>query len=166
MRSTGEVLGLAASFGLAYFKSQEAATPPLPVSGTVFISVTDRDKPALVEVARKFQELGFKLTATQGTQDFLQSHGVKCDRSFKLHEFKRPHIVDEIMSRAIALVINTPIGKAGKFDDSYIRKAAIKYKVPYVTTIAAARAAVVGIAESRTDRAAVKSLQEYHAEIR
>ncbi len=165
MRSTGEVLGLAATFGLAYFKSQDAASPALPTAGTVFISVTDRDKPAILEVARKFQELGFRIKATGGTHDFLEKHGVKSDRSFKIHEFQRPHIADEIMSREIALIINTPIGRAGKVDDSYIRKAAIKYKVPYVTTAAAARAAATGIAESRTGRAAVKSLQSYHAGI-
>ncbi|ACB77805.1 carbamoyl-phosphate synthase large subunit [Opitutus terrae] len=166
MRSTGEVLGLAPTFGLAYFKSQEAATPPLPTKGTVFISVVDADKAAILGVACKFQELGFRIKATDGTHTFLQQHGVKSERSFKIHEIKRPNIADEIMSGEIALVINTPVGKASKFDDSYIRKAAIKYKVPYVTTVAAARAAVVGIAESRAGRSEVKSLQAYHAAIR
>jgi len=166
MRSTGEVLGMAPTFGLAYFKAQEAASPPLPTKGTVFISVIDAEKPAILGVARKFQELGFRIKATQGTHEFFQKHGVKSERSFKLHEFQRPNIVDEITSREIALIINTPIGKAGKFDDGYIRKAAIKYKVPCVTTTAAARAAVVGIAEYRTGRTGVKSLQSYHADIR
>jgi carbamoyl-phosphate synthase large subunit len=162
MRSTGEVLGMAPSFGLAYFKAQEAAQPALPSQGTVLISVTDKDKPAILEVARKFQELGFQIKATKGTCDFLEEHGVKCERSLKIHEFQRPNIEDEIKSRAFDLVINTPVGKASKFDDAYIRKAAIKHKVPYVTTIAAARASVLGIAESRTGRTGVKSLQEYH----
>jgi carbamoyl-phosphate synthase large subunit len=166
MRSTGEVLGMATSFGLAYFKAQEAAGPPLPTQGTVFISVSDAEKPKTLPIARRCQELGFRLTATKGTQDYLAAHGVKCERSFKLHEFQRPNIVDEITSGLIALVINTPIGRAGKYDDAYIRKAAIKHKVPYATTTAAARAAVVGIAESRTGRAGVKSLQSYHADIR
>jgi carbamoyl-phosphate synthase large subunit len=166
MRSTGEVLGMAPTFGLAYFKAQAAASPSLPTAGTVFISVTDAEKPKLLPVARRFQELGFRLTATEGTRDYLTRHGVKCERSYKLHEFQRPNIVDQITSREIALVINTPIGRTGKFDDAYIRKAAIKYKVPYVTTTAAARAAAIGIAEYRTGRAAVKSLQEYHADIR
>jgi len=165
MRSTGEVLGLAATFGLAYFKAEEAAQPPLPQSGTVFISVTDKDKTSIMEVARKFQELGFRLKATNGTCRYLQTHGVACERSFKLHEHQRPHIVDEIKSGEIQLVINTPIGKAGKFDDAYIRQAAIKYKIPYLTTVAAARAAVLGIAEYRSGRAAVKSLQSYHRDI-
>jgi carbamoyl-phosphate synthase large subunit len=166
MRSTGEVLGMAPTFGLAYFKAQEAASPPLPTEGTVFISVTDAEKPRILPVARRFQELGFRITATKGTHEYLGAQGIKCERSFKLHEFQRPNIVDEITSRLIALVINTPIGRAGKFDDAYIRKAAIKYKVPYVTTTAAARAASIGIAEYRTGRASVKSLQAYHADIR
>jgi carbamoyl-phosphate synthase large subunit len=165
MRSTGEVLGLAPTFGLAYYKSQEAAGGPLPTQGTVFLSVTDRDKPQILDVARRFQELGFRLKATEGTCEFLRNHGVPCERSFKLHEYQRPNIVDEIKSKEIALVINTPIGKEGKFDDAYIRQAAIKYKVPYVTTAAAARASAVGIAEYRAGRAGVKSLQSYHRDI-
>jgi carbamoyl-phosphate synthase large subunit len=166
MRSTGEVLGMAPSFGLAYFKAEEAAQPPLPLQGTVLISVTDRDKPLLLTVARQFQELGFRLKATEGTCEFLQRQGVKCERSFKIHEYQRPNIVDEIKSREIDLVINTPIGKASAVDDAYIRKAAIKYKIPYVTTAAAARASVLGIAASRAGRSGVKSLQSYHQDIR
>jgi carbamoyl-phosphate synthase large subunit len=166
MRSTGEVLGLAPTFGLAYFKAQEAAGPPLPTKGTVLISVTDREKPAILAVARQFQELGFRIKATHGTHEFFLQNGVKSERSFKLHEIHRPNIVDEITSREIALVINTPIGRTGKHDDGYIRKTAIKYKVPYATTAAAARAAVVGIAEYRAGRTGVKSLQRYHADIR
>jgi carbamoyl-phosphate synthase large subunit len=166
MRSTGEVLGMARTFGLAYFKAQEAANSPLPTRGTVFISVVDSDKPAILEVAQKFQELGFRIKATNGTHAFLSENGVKSERSFKIHEITRPNIGDEIMSREISLVINTPVGKASKFDDSYIRKMAIKYKVPYITTTAAAKAAVLGIAESRQGRAEVKSLQSYHAAIR
>ncbi|MDD3179898.1 MAG: carbamoyl-phosphate synthase large subunit [Opitutaceae bacterium] len=165
MRSTGEVLGMAPTFGLAYFKSQEAASPSLPTAGTVFISVTDPEKPRILAAARRFQELGFRIKATDGTHAYLSRHGVKSERSYKLHEFQRPNIVDEITSREIALIINTPVGRAEKSDNAYIRKAAIKYKVPYITTTAAARAAVVGIAEYRTGRAGVKSLQEYHADI-
>ncbi len=166
MRSTGEVLGMAPSFGLAYFKSQEAALAALPQKGTVFISVTDKDKPAILETARKFQELGFRIKATNGTHKFLNEHGVKAELSYKIHEHQRPNIADEIKSREIDLIINTPTGKLGALDDAYIRKAAIKYKVPYVTTAAAARASVQGIAECRAGRTAVKSLQEYHREIR
>jgi carbamoyl-phosphate synthase large subunit len=166
MRSTGEVLGMAPSFGLAYFKAQEAAGSPLPTKGAVFISVSDREKPPMLDVARRFQELGFQIKATEGTFESLQAGGVKCERSFKLHEHQRPNIVDEIKSKAISLIINTPVGKASAVDDGYIRKAAIKYKVPYITTAAAARASVLGIAESRTGRAAVKSLQSYHQDIK
>jgi len=165
MRSTGEVLGMAASYGMAYFKAQEAAQPPLPLQGTVFISVADRDKPEILETARQFQELGFKLKATNGTLAFLAKNGVRAERSYKFHEPQRPNIVDEIKSKEIHLVINTPAGKASKTDDAYIRKAAIKYKIPYVTTAAAARAAVHGIRDRRMGRGAVKSLQEYHRDI-
>ena len=166
MRSTGEVLGMAPTFGLAYFKAQEAAQSPLPLEGTVFISVTDNDKPFILEAARKFQELGFRIKATSGTCAFLQQNSVKAELSYKVHEPNRPNIVDEIKSREIQLIINTPIGKMSATDDAYIRQAAIKYKIPYVTTSAAARASVVGIAEYRSGRAGVKSLQAYHQDIR
>jgi carbamoyl-phosphate synthase large subunit len=165
MRSTGEVLGLAPSFGLAYFKAEEAAQPALPLQGTVFISVSDKDKPAILEVARQFLALGFRIKATNGTHQFLQANQVQAELSSKIHEHQRPNIVDEIKSKEIDLVINTPIGKASAVDDAYIRKAAIKYKVPYITTTAAARAAAVGIAAWREGRAGVKSLQEYHKDL-
>jgi carbamoyl-phosphate synthase large subunit len=166
MRSTGEVLGMAPTFGLAYFKAQEAATPPLPPQGTVFISVTDKDKPTIVNVARIFQELGFRIKATNGTHKYLEQHGVKSELSYKIHEHQRPNIEDEIKSRAIDLIINTPTGKVGAVDDAYIRKTAIKYKIPYVTTAAAASASVQGISECRAGKAEVKSLQDYHRDIR
>jgi len=166
MRSTGEVLGMAPSFGLAYFKAQQAAIPALPLEGTVFMSVTDRDKPALLEVARKFQALGFRIKATNGTWEFLTQRGVKAELSYKIHEHQRPDIADEIKSREIQLIINTPIGKHSQFDDAYIRKAAIKYKVPYITTITAARASAQGIEAARSGFGSVKSLQSYHREIR
>jgi carbamoyl-phosphate synthase large subunit len=166
MRSTGEVLGMAPSFGLAYFKAQEAALSPLPLNGTVFISVADREKAAILEAARQFQELGFRIKATSGTRQFLQQNGVKSELSYKIHEHQRPNIGDEIKSKEIHLIINTPRGKTGQFDDAYIRKAAVKYKVPFLTTAAAARASAVGIAECRAGRAGVKSLQSYHQDIR
>jgi carbamoyl-phosphate synthase large subunit len=166
MRSTGEVLGLAPTFGLAYFKSQEAALSPLPLEGTVFISVTNADKPAILEVARKFRELGFRVKATAGTHQFLAQHGVASELSYKIHEHQRPNIADEIKSKEIHLIVNTPSGKTSQFDDAYIRKAGVKYKLPYLTTIAAARAAVAGIAAARLGKAGVKSLQSYHEDIR
>ncbi len=165
MRSTGEVLGLAPTFGLAYFKAQEAALSPLPQSGTVFISVTDADKPAILDTARRFQDLGFRIKATDGTCAFLKQNGLACERSFKIHEHQRPNVLDEIMSREIHVIINTPIGRKSAHDDAYIRKSAVKYKIPYLTTPAAAHASAVGIAESRAGRAAVRSLQSYHRDI-
>jgi carbamoyl-phosphate synthase large subunit len=165
MRSTGEVLGLAPTFELAYFRSQEAAGGPLPLKGTVFVSVSDREKPHILETARKFAELGFRIKATEGTWSYLRNHGVPCERSYKVHEPQRPDVSDEIKSKSIDLIINTPIGKAGTRDDGYIRKSAIKYKVPYLTTSAAARAAVLGIAAARSGKAVIKSLQEYHRAI-
>ena len=166
MRSTGEVLGMAPTFGLAYYKAEEATQTPLPLEGTVFISLTDGDKPYIVDTARRFQELGFRITATGGTCRFLLQHGIKAEMSYKVHESQRPNIVDEIKSGEIQLIINTPVGRMSAYDDAYIRKAAIKYRIPYITTTAAAHASVVGIAESRSGGAGVKSLQEYHRDIR
>jgi carbamoyl-phosphate synthase large subunit len=164
MRSTGEVLGMAPTFGLAYFKAQEAAQPSLPLQGTVLISVNDDEKAQVLRTAQAFQSLGFRILATKGTQAFLQQNGVTAESILKLHE-GRPNIVDAIMNKQIQLVINTPVGKRSQYDDSYIRKAAIKYKIPYITTTAAARAAVQGITEWRQGRSGVKSLQSYHKDI-
>ena len=164
MRSTGEVLGMANSFGLAFYKAQQAASPSLPLGGTVLITVADHDKPAVLEVARRFDELSFKILATRGTHALLGEHGIPSQPILKLHE-GRPNIVDSLMNGEIQLVINTPAGKESKFDDSYIRKTAIKRQVPYVTTLAAAFAAAKGIAACRKSPGQVKSLQEYHADI-
>ncbi|MEW6444345.1 MAG: carbamoyl-phosphate synthase large subunit [bacterium] len=165
MRSTGEVLGMADSFGLAFFKSQEGAQQRLPTEGTVLLTVAERDRPAVLEVAQLFQKLGFKIKATEGTQLFLDRHGVPSERILKLHE-GRPNIVDGITNKEIQLVINTPSGRRGQYDDSYIRKTAIKHKVPYITTLAAAVAAAKGIAAFQKGRGKVKSLQRYHGDIR
>ena len=164
MRSTGEVLGMADSAGLAFFKAEEAAKPALPVEGTVLISAAEKNS-SLTEVGKGFQKMGFRILATGGTHLFLTQHGVKSELVHKLHE-GRPNITDVITNKQIQLVINTPIGKRGAHDDSYIRKAAIKYKVPYVTTMAAALASMKGIEAARKGHAGVKSLQEYHADIR
>ncbi|MCF8143792.1 MAG: carbamoyl-phosphate synthase large subunit [Deltaproteobacteria bacterium] len=165
MRSTGEVLGMADSFGLAYFKAQEATQLTLPSEGTVLITVSEADRPAVLEVARQFSRLGFKIKATNGTQKFLAECGIEAGSILKMHE-GRPNIVDGIKNNDIQLVVNTPSGKLSKHDDSYIRKAAIKYKVPYITTIAAALAATRGIAKVREGHGRVKSLQSYHQDIR
>jgi len=165
MRSTGEVLGIADSFGLAYYKAQEGAKQTLPVEGTILISVAEQDKPMLVKVAKQFKDLGFKIRATRGTHNFLAGSGIESELIFKMHE-GRPNIADGIKNGEVQLVINTPIGKLGQHDDSYIRKEAIKYKIPYITTIAAAAAAVKGIAAYRKGKAKVRSLQSYHADIK
>jgi carbamoyl-phosphate synthase large subunit len=164
MRSTGEVLGMADSFGLAFYKAQEAAQQTLPSEGTVLITVSERDRPAVLEVAREFDNLGFKIKATVGTHAFLAEHGIQSEHILKMHE-GRPNIVDGIKNKEIQLVINTPSGKLSKYDDSYIRKAAIKYKLPYITTLAAALATARGIAAYNQGKDTVKSLQEYHAGI-
>jgi len=165
MRSTGEVLGLADSYGLAFFKAQEATQQPLPLEGAVLITVTDSDKTSIVDIAKAFSELGFKITATEGTHKYLSEKGIKTEHVLKVHE-GRPNIVDAIKNNQIQLIINTPIGKQSQYDDSYIRKAAIKYKVPYITTTAAAAATAKGIAARQSGEAVVKSLQNYHAGIR
>ena len=165
MRSTGEVLGMANSFGLAFYKSQQAAKSELPLKGTVLITVTDADKKDALKVAKEFQKLGFRIKATEGTWKYFSQDGVQAEQILKMHE-GRPNIVDAIKNGEIQLVINTPGGRLGKHDDSYIRKAAIKYKLPYITTTAAAAAAVKGIAEARNGKAPVRSLQSYHAGIR
>jgi carbamoyl-phosphate synthase large subunit len=161
MKSTGEVLGIAESFGLAYWKAQEVVNT-LPTKGTVLITVAKRDRSSLVEVARHFIKVGFKIKATAGTQAYLARYGVVSEHILKEHE-GRPNITDAIKNKEIQLVINTPSGKLSKYDDSYIRKAAIKYKVPYITSLTAAMAAIKGIAAYRTGKTKVKSIQQYHA---
>jgi len=165
MRSTGEVLGIADSFGLAFFKAEVAAQQLLPLDGTVLITVSPKDRPAVYEVAAQFARLGFKIKATQGTHEFLASRGVPSEMILKMHE-GRPNIADGITNGEIQLVINTPSGKLSQYDDSYIRKTAIKYKVPYITTLAAATAAAKGITAYRQVKTGVKSLQRYHSEIK
>ena len=165
MRSTGEVLGMADSYGLAFFKAQDATQQPLPIEGTVLITVAEPDKRSVVEIARAFSDLKFKIKATEGTHRLLTDNGINSEAILKVFE-GRPNIVDAIKNSEIQLIINTPTGKLSKHDDSYIRKAAIKYKIPYITTTAAASAAVKGIAARRKGDTAVKSLQSYHAAIK
>jgi carbamoyl-phosphate synthase large subunit len=167
MRSTGEVLGIADSFGLAYYKAQEATQTILPISGTVLISVPDQDKPAALETAREFIKLGFNIKATEGTHKFLLENGIRSEEIKKIFQ-GRPNIVDGITNNEINLVINAPSGKRSQHDDSYIRKTAIKHKITYITTLAAALASAKGIAAYKEDDskgASIKSLQEYHADI-
>jgi carbamoyl-phosphate synthase large subunit len=161
MKSTGEVLGIAPSFGLAFYKAQEAASMKLPKEGTVLISVADSDKEDILEVARKLKELGFTILATKGTKAYLDTHGIPSDLALKLNE-GRPNITDDIRNGEVQMVINTPVGRRGKYDDSYIRMAAIQHKIPYITTTAAALATVAGIETVKRGDVALKSIQEYH----
>jgi len=164
MRSTGEVLGMADSYGLAFFKAQEAALSPLPLEGTVLFTIADHDKESALEAARRFSALGFTILATEGTRAFLTGNGVSALTVKKMHE-GRPNLVDALTNGEIHLVVNTPAGKKSAYDDSYIRKAAIRHRVPYITTVAGALAAAVGIEACRAGRSGVRSLQEYHADL-
>jgi carbamoyl-phosphate synthase large subunit len=162
MRSTGEVLGIADSFGLAFYKAQDATQQQLPSEGAVLMTIADKDKgPDVVEIARKFADLGFKIKATQGTQEFLAKNEITAERAYKMRE-QRPDIADDVVNGDIQLLVNTPMGKTSKEDDSYIRKAAIRYKVPYITTIPAAIAAAKGIDAIRKHTPEVESLQTHH----
>jgi len=166
MRSTGEVLGLADSFGAAFYKAQEATQTKLPLEGNVFISVNDLDKKELYEIAKAFSNLKFNIYCTQGCYELLKKEGIKTNLVKKLSE-GRPNVLDLITNGEINIVINTPAGKQSATDDSYIRKAAIKNKLCYISTMAAARAAVTGISEMKNGHSdEVKSIQMYHSEIR
>lgn len=164
MKSTGEVLGLADTYGMAFFKSQEATQTPLPVKGTVLITIADRDKEKILPAAKNFIDLGFTILATKGTKQFLESNGIPATLILKVHE-GRPNIVDAIKNGEIDLLVNTPAGRLSEYDDSYIRKNAIRYKIPYITTTSAALSATNGIRERQNGQYKVKSLQEYHSEL-
>jgi len=161
MRATGEVMGMAKSFGLAFYKAQEAVGTPLPREGSVLLTVADKDKRELCAVAKRLRDIGFTLYATEGTHAYLKEKGVESLRINKLNE-GRPNIVDAMKNRQINLIINTPAGRSGKRDDSYIRMMAIQYKIPYITTMAAAKASVEGIEEVKQKEDKPLSLQEYH----
>ena len=164
MRSTGEVLGMADDFGEAFFKAEEATQTALPLEGSVLISVNDRDKSELVEVAKGFADCGFKIIATGGTYDMIVGAGIEATKVFKLQQ-DRPNVLDAITTNEVSIVINTPDDKKGAVDDSYIRKGVIKAGIPYVTTMAAAKASIAGIKARKKGAGEVKSLQQYHAEI-
>jgi carbamoyl-phosphate synthase large subunit len=161
MRSTGEVMGIAASFGHAFAKAQSGSGCPLPVSGTAFISVNDFDKENTVGIARDLQNLGFRLIATRGTAAHLRGRGVPVETVFKVNE-GRPNIVDHIKNGQVAMIINTPLGRGSYSDDPPIRKSATQHGVPCITTLSAAAAAVAGIRALKEEALTVKSLQEYH----
>ena len=166
MRSTGEVLGIAPTFGEAYYKAQEATQVRLPLEGTVLLSVCDRDKPELLDIARSFSELGFRILATGKSYEMIKEAGIAAERINKMYE-GRPNITDAIANGEIQLIINTPAGKTSANDDSYIRKSAIRHKVPYITTMAAAKASIEGIKSLKTNKHfGVKSIQAHHADIK
>lgn len=166
MRSTGEVLGLSAHYGEAFYKAQEATQTRLPLEGRVLISVNDKDKPEVVDLARDFAEEGFKIIASRNTCKLLQEAGIEAQMINKLQE-GRPNMLDLITNGEVDLIINTPIGRERQWDDSYLRKTAIKKKVPYMTTIAAAKATISGIkAMKRYGGSEVRSLQELHSLIK
>jgi carbamoyl-phosphate synthase large subunit len=165
MRSTGEVLGISNSYGRAFFKAQEATQTALPFEGTVLFTIADRDKSAALEPVRLFREMGFRIMTTQGTYQFLKDSGIDTVPVRKLG-YGRPNLVDVIKSGEVQLLVNTPSGKRSAEDNSQVRKAAIRYKIPYITTTAAAIAAAKGIAARREGAPQVKSLQAYHEDIR
>jgi carbamoyl-phosphate synthase large subunit len=165
MRSTGEVLGMSPSIGEAFYKAQEALGSKLPMEGTALISVNNPDKAEALEVAKKLTAEGFKIVATEGTHQFLKENGVESTCAKKLHE-GTPNVRDMILDGEIQLVINSPIGRKSRYDDSYLRKAAVKARVPYLTTMAAALATADGIHYVKHHKdEGVKSLQSYHKEI-
>ncbi|MFO7588560.1 MAG: carbamoyl-phosphate synthase large subunit [Gemmatimonadota bacterium] len=159
MRSTGEVMGFAESFGLAFAKAQVAADGSLPLSGNVVVTVHDRDKPTATPIVRRLHELGFEILATSGTARYLRARGVPCETVLKVHE-GRPHILDLMMSGEIQLLVNTPLGKHAQQDDYMIRRAAIARRIPYTTTLSAASAPADAIIALRSRKLTVRSLQE------
>lgn len=166
MRSTGEVLGIASSYGAALYKAEEAAKTILPTEGKVLISVSDLDKPQVVELAQGYYDAGFTIVATSNTYNLIKENGIPVEKIKKIYE-GRPNISDALTNGELAMIINTPNGKQSAHDDSYIRKSAIKMKIPYVTNIAAAKASLEGIMEMKIHGShEVKSLQEYHKAIK
>jgi carbamoyl-phosphate synthase large subunit len=161
MRSTGEAMGFADSFGMAFAKAQIAADGSLPLEGAVFVTVNDSDKPTVLPIVRRLNEMGFRILATEGTQRYLRARGVPAERVAKVHE-GRPNAIDLLVSGEIQLLINTPLGKFTQQDDYAIRRAAIVHRVPYTTTMSAASAACDAIIALRSRRGSVRSLQEWH----
>ncbi len=163
MKATGEVMGIADTFGISFYKAQEAAGFELPMQGNILLTVADKDKAGLLPIARKIDKMGFSIYATGGTNRFLKEHGIGSMKIKKIHE-GRPNIVDAIKNKNIHLIINTPVGRDSKYDDSYIRIMAIQYKVPYITSIAAAQASIEGTEAVKKENILPKCLQEYHRE--
>src|SRR4029079_7354503 len=162
MRSTGEVMGVASTFGTAFAKAQLAADNRLPSEGTILLTVNDFDKDAVTPIARRFHEMGFNLLGTEGTAKHLRGRGIPVSRVFKVHE-GRPHGIDLILNGDVQMLINTPFGKHAQQDDYTLRQAAIAHGVAYTTTLSAANAACDAILAMRSRAPSVRSLQEWHA---
>ncbi|MDQ3193600.1 MAG: ATP-grasp domain-containing protein, partial [Bacteroidota bacterium] len=163
MRSTGEVMGIAASFGEALAKAQEATGTPIPKGGNIFISVNENDKKKkTLDIIKKYAELGFGIIATSGTAKFLNQNGIKADSVFKVNE-GRPNVVDRIKNREIQIVINTPLGSESRFDEYAIGWTAVQHKIPFITTLSAASSFAEGIEKIREGKSGVKSLQDYYS---
>lgn len=161
MKSTGEVMGIDEDFGLAYAKAQMSAMGKIPLSGKVFISVKDKDKPHVLPIAKEFVEQGFTIIATRGTAKYLIENGLNAEVVNKLQE-GRPNVLDLIKNRQISFIINTVFGKKAQKDSMYIRRGALNYKIPYTTTISGASAIVKTIKRLKESKIKVKSIQEYH----
>ncbi|MFH1905368.1 MAG: carbamoyl-phosphate synthase large subunit [bacterium] len=160
MRATGEVMGIGDTFGLAFYKASEAAGSKLPLKGNMLLTIADKDKPFLIPIAQRIKKLGFNIYATKGTAKFLKENSIQNTEIKKLHE-GRPNITDAVKNKEINLIINTPVGRSGKHDDSYIRRTAIQHRIPYITSITAAEASIEGIESVTKTRSLPRSLQDY-----
>jgi carbamoyl-phosphate synthase large subunit len=160
MRSTGEVMGIDVDFGKAFAKAELGAGQRLPLSGTVFVSMNDRDKPSVVPVVKNFMDLGFHVVATEGTRKVLKEHGLNVELVLKLHE-GRPHVLDSIKNQKIQLIINSPSGEDAQADGRLIRRSALAYKIPIITTISGAKATAAAIRSLQSEPMDVKALQDY-----
>ena len=158
-------MGIADTFALAFYKAEEAAGTKLPLQGSVILTVADKDKKELLPIARKLKGLGFNIFATEGTGRFLQEKDIASTPIKKIHE-GRPNVEDAIKNGEIQLIINTPAGRSGKYDDSYIRTKAIQYKIPYITSLTAAEASVAGIEATKKAKIIPKSLQDYYKDLK
>ncbi len=161
MRSTGEVMGIADSFGMAFAKAQIGAEAALPLEGGVFVTVNDQDKPTVLPVVRRFHEMGFKIYATEGTARYLRARGIAAEQVFKVYE-GRPNPSDLILSGDVQLLINTPLGKLTQRDDYFIRRTALQHRLPYATTMSAASAACDAVLALRSREGSVRCLQEWY----
>ena len=165
MKATGEVMGIASTFGMAFYKAQEGAGLKLPLKGNALLTVADKDKPFLLPIAKRLKKLGFSIYATDGTSKFLSENNIENTSIKKVHE-GRPHIIDAVQNGDINLIINTPVGRSSKYDDSSIRIKAIQHKIPYITSMTAAEASVEGIESVARSKSMPKALQDYYKDLK